>query len=106
MGEGVLRGRRALRLLDLPAPRWTLPLGPVWAAAQCCEAWGRLIDQQSVPLLTRSAIACITVDQHVVPRKAQNELGWAPRVTLDEGLRQTAAWLRQEAAAAAAQPAS
>lgn len=48
------------------------------------------------PPFTRHAVTLIDRRGSVSNRKAREELGWEPHVDLDEGLRRTEAWLREE----------
>lgn len=84
--------------LDIREPKLTVPLRAANAITFVCENWARLIGQKTAPEMTRAGIACITVDQHVNPAKAIRELGWRPRVSLEEGARRTAEWLKAERA--------
>lgn len=48
------------------------------------------------PAFTRNAITFIDRRGTVSTRRIRDELGWAPRVDLDEGMRRTEEWLRAE----------
>ncbi len=82
------------REMNIAPPRLTIPYSIAYAATRCSESWARLTRAKQAPEMTMAGLACITVDQHVVPTKAQQLLGWSPQVDLDEGARRTAAWLR------------
>lgn len=84
------------RELNIRPPRLTVPHVVATAAAFVCENWARLIGAKKAPEMTKAGIACITVDQHVDPSKAIRELGWRPRISLAEGARLTADWLKAE----------
>jgi nucleoside-diphosphate-sugar epimerase len=50
---------------------------------------------RSQPLLSRQAVQVLGRDQSFSTRKAQEVLGWNPRVDYDTGLRSTIEWLQQ-----------
>jgi nucleoside-diphosphate-sugar epimerase len=80
--------------LEIREPKLTVPLPVANGITFVCENWAKLIGQKTAPEMTRAGIACITVDQHVSPLKAIRELGWQSRVSLEEGARRTAEWLK------------
>lgn len=80
------------RALKIAAPRWSLPYSVAFAATALCEHWARMTAAQESPALTKAGLASLTVDQHFDPASAVRELGWQPRVAVDEGAAQTAAW--------------
>jgi nucleoside-diphosphate-sugar epimerase len=45
-------------------------------------------------VLTKAGLALFTQDRHHLSNKAQEELGWRPKVSLEDGLRKSADWLR------------
>jgi ornithine--oxo-acid transaminase len=51
---------------------------------------------RSEPLLSRQAVQVLGHDQSFSTRKAQEVLGWSPRVDYDTGLRSTIEWLQQQ----------
>jgi nucleoside-diphosphate-sugar epimerase len=79
--------------LNMPPPRWSLPYSAAYLATKACETWAHLIGAKDAPSLTSAGLASFTVDQHFDPAKAIAELNWRPQVALEEGARQTAAWL-------------
>ena len=50
----------------------------------------------ATPVFTRNAIMFIDRRGTVSTRRIRDELGWEPRVDLDEGFRRTEKWLRAE----------
>lgn len=67
------------------------------AAARLMEAWGHLSRRE--PTLTRYGIGALQFDMTLCPRRAREELGYHPRIDLREGVRRTAAWLREQGVA-------
>ena len=88
--------RRIAAALDVPAPRWRLPLWPFQLAAPICQRACRAIGVEP-PLYPRrleffSDSRAFTID------KAKRLLGYQPRVGLDEGIRRTTTWYRAHGA--------
>ena len=86
--------RRIAAALEVPVPRAHLPLWPFQAAAPVCQRVCRAIGIEP-PLYPRrleffSDSRAFTID------KARRLLGYQPRVGLDEGIRRTIAWYREQ----------
>ena len=81
---GAIAGTRARRL---PAPALRL-------AGMAGELAARLTG--GPPELTRHSVVLIDRAGTVSARRARQELGWEPRVSLDEGMRRSEEWLRAE----------
>jgi len=80
--------------LNVPPPRVHWPVWPFWSAAPLCE-------MVCVPLGIEPPIFRRRVDFYTKSRafdttRAQTELGFAPRVDLEEGIKFTADWYRRE----------
>ena len=73
------------RALMLPPPWLTLPFAAAMALATACE-WPQRLGLPGRPLLTRHAVYLLGRDQNYRIAKARDELGWAPRVCLEEGI--------------------
>jgi nucleoside-diphosphate-sugar epimerase len=71
--------------MSLPAPWLQLPFHAAMALAAASEVPHRL-GLPGRPLLTRHATFLLGRDQQYSTAKAQEQLGWQPRVTLGEGL--------------------
>lgn len=80
--------------VDGEVPGWHLPLAPVYAAAAVCEAVCRPLRIQ--PPLYRRRMDFFRKDRAFEISKAREELGFAPRVGTEEGVRRTAAWYRDQ----------
>jgi nucleoside-diphosphate-sugar epimerase len=80
----MVDGRRTRRV---PRPLLTAVAGAMEAIANLRGA---------PPPFTRNAITFIDRRGTVSTRRIRDELGWAPRVDLDEGMRRTEEWLRAE----------
>ncbi len=78
------------RALGLPAPWLQLPFGAALALAAVSELPHRA-GLPGRPMLTRHAVHLLGRDQQYSTAKAREQLGWAPRVALDEGIARAAA---------------
>jgi 2-alkyl-3-oxoalkanoate reductase len=58
------------------------------------EAYGRLRGRP--PAFTARATTFVDRRGTVSTQRIRDELGWEPRIDLDEGLRRTEEWLRSE----------
>ena len=65
-----------------------------WCALM--EGWARLRQQKDIPYLTRSGIRFLKQGMHIDGSKARKELGWEPKVSLEEGTRLYVQWRRQQ----------
>jgi nucleoside-diphosphate-sugar epimerase len=81
--------------LDVPPPRCSVPPGVAWAAASILEAVYRRLRIRRRPPITRYLVAHLSHDVHFSIAKARRELGYAPRVDVDEAIARTAAWYRR-----------
>ncbi len=81
------------RALGLPAPWLHLPFGAAMALAAASELPNRA-GLPGRPLLTRHAVHLLGRDQQYATAKAREQLGWAPRVSLQEGIARSVASLR------------
>jgi nucleoside-diphosphate-sugar epimerase len=91
--------------IDAPPPRFHAPYHALYAAAWAAErvpagkyTWNR-------PPLTRLGVAFLATDIRFSIDKARARLGYAPRVSLREGVRLAAAWEQAELAPRSAEPA-
>jgi nucleoside-diphosphate-sugar epimerase len=85
---------RMLAAAGLPPTKKSVPLGAAMAAAGACEASWRFLGLSSEPPLTRFLVSQLTTAHWFDVSAAKNDLGWAPRVGLDEGMERLAQWIR------------
>ena len=86
--------RMVAKELHVPPPRVHLPVWPFWTAGLLCE-------MVCVPLGIEPPIFRRRVDFYTKSRafdtmRARTELGFSPKVDLEEGIKRTADWYRQE----------
>lgn len=78
---------RYLSTVSLTPPERSAPYPVAYAYAWWCER------TQATPVVVRSEIAQTGLSSHFNVQRARTELGWAPKVTLTEGLRATQQWV-------------
>jgi nucleoside-diphosphate-sugar epimerase len=69
-------------------------VGYLWCS--CMEGWAHLKRQKELPYLTRSGIRFLNQGMHIDGSKARSELGWEPKVSIEEGTKQYVAWRREQ----------
>lgn len=80
--------------LDCKPPWLQLPFSVAMALGRVMEAPHALLKIKARPLLTRHAVHLLGQDQEFPAARARDEFGFAPRVSLAEGIARSAAWLR------------
>ncbi len=81
-------------ILGKSPPRWRVPLWPVQVAAVACEALCKPL-KINPPLYPRR-VEFFAMDRAFTTAKAERMLDYRPAVDLEEGLRRTAAWYREQ----------
>jgi nucleoside-diphosphate-sugar epimerase len=83
------------RELDAEPPRLHLPYRALYAAGYAAERLARLTPSRTrPPALTRLGVKLFGTDNRHAVHKARRELGYGPRVPLEEGIRRAGAWYR------------
>jgi nucleoside-diphosphate-sugar epimerase len=85
--------RRIARIANAREPR-KLPRPLLLAAGAVTEVVARL--RNAPPLMTARALTFVDRTGTAPTERIRNELGWEPRVDLDEGMRRTEQWARSE----------
>jgi dihydroflavonol-4-reductase len=80
--------------LGVAPPRGRLPYWPLEAGAVACEALCRPLGID--PPLHRRRVAFFVKNRAFSIARAQRELGYAPRVAIEDGLKRTAEWYVEE----------
>lgn len=98
-GERVSKRRfieALVRGLDLPGPKpVSLPLFVARLMAWWMERDARKKGAAKAPRLTQARLKFLGLNLDFSIDKAKRELGYQPRVSFDEGIRQTVAWYRE-----------
>jgi nucleoside-diphosphate-sugar epimerase len=77
-----------------PPPWLRIPLAPVYLAAAACEAVCKPLNLE--PPLHRRRVDFFTKSRAFDIAKARRMLGYAPQVSVREGVARTAAWYRDQ----------
>jgi nucleoside-diphosphate-sugar epimerase len=85
--------RTTARVLGVAVPKGSIPAGPVMAVARIAESVCQPLGIH--PPLYPRRVAFFTRHRAFSSQKARRELGYEPRVHLEEGLRRMAAWYRE-----------
>jgi nucleoside-diphosphate-sugar epimerase len=81
------------QILDKPISKIHIPLWPVYTAAFLCEMICRPLGIE--PPLYRRRLDFFTKDRAFDISKARKELGYNPKIPLEEGLTRTAQWYKE-----------
>ena len=81
--------------LGVPGPRLRVNPKLAYAAASALEFAYRLFRLRHRPPITRYLVEHLRNDYHFRIDKARRELGYEPRVGVDDAIKRTAAWYRQ-----------
>jgi nucleoside-diphosphate-sugar epimerase len=85
---------RIARALGVPPPRLRIPYWPVHVAAAVCQAVCGAV--RVPPPLYPRRVEFFAKSRAFSIEKARRRLGYEPKVGLDDGLRRTAAWYREQ----------
>jgi len=80
------------RALQVPVPRWHVPVTPLWVAGLLCEVALKPLGIE--PPLYRRRVDFFRHHRAFDISKARRELGYAPSTSLEAGLRSTAQWYK------------
>ena len=81
-------------VLDRPRPKLRVPFKPVYLASVVCDAVCRAINVN--PPLYPRRVEFFELDRAFSTAKAERLLGYRPRVDLEDGLRRTAQWYKEQ----------
>jgi nucleoside-diphosphate-sugar epimerase len=85
---------RLSEALDVPRPRFSVNPVLAYVSASIFEFWYRLFRIRVRPPITRYLVAHLRKDFHFSIEKARRELGYEPKVDIDEAIRRTAKWYK------------
>jgi nucleoside-diphosphate-sugar epimerase len=91
--EAVANGVGVPKPFRLGVPLWTSRFTAWWM-----EALWRGIGAKSPPMLTQGRLKFLGLNLDFSIEKAKRELGYQPRVSFDEGMRETTEWYKRQAA--------
>jgi len=77
-------------IIGVPAPRWRIPFWPVYAASVLCEKVWKILP--GAPPIYPRRVDFFRKSRSFDCSLARNELGYMPRVSLEEGLQRTFEW--------------
>jgi len=80
--------------LGHPAPWIDLSTGAATRLARVFESMHKTLRLPGRPLLTRHAVNLLGIDQEFPADKARRDFGFAPAISLEEGIARSAAWVR------------
>lgn len=86
--------RSIAKSLGVPVPRIHLPVLPTTVAAASLEVICKVLPL--TPPLTRSRVFMLSRNWGYSIERARRELDYRPRVDLEEGIKRTAAWYREQ----------
>ncbi len=81
------------RVAGVPPPRLHLPVWPFWIAGAACEALCAPFGVE--PPIYRRRVDFYTKSRAFDITRARREIGYAPRVTLGDGIKRTLDWYRE-----------
>ena len=74
----------------------SIPYSVAYIWCVLMEGWARLRRQKDIPYATRSGLRFINQGMHIDGSKARKELGWEPKVSVEEGTRLYVQWRREQ----------
>jgi nucleoside-diphosphate-sugar epimerase len=81
------------KVLGVPKPRWRIPFWMLWQASVLCEDACKPLGLK--PPLFRRRADFFRKSRSFDTSKIQNELGFEPKTSLEEGLHRTANWYKE-----------
>lgn len=87
--------KKLTEALDVPQPKWSIPPSIAYALASIMEFVYRLLHIRSRPPVTRYIVTHLRKDFHFSIEKARRELGYEPKVDIEEAIGRTADWYRK-----------
>jgi nucleoside-diphosphate-sugar epimerase len=86
----------AARLAGLPEPTRSIPLGLARALAPVFTLIAKLRGGTRPPLINQARIKFLGLNLDYSCEKAKRELGYKPRYSFDQGMKETIDWFRSE----------
>lgn len=82
------------RALGKSERQWTIPTSLLYSVAFIMEKWATLWRFKEPPFLTRADLKEFENSMYIDGSKARSELGWEPKVSIEEGTRLYVQWRR------------
>lgn len=82
------------RALGKSERQWNMPMSLLYSVAFIMEKWARLWRFKEPPFLTRADLQEFEKSMYIDGSKARSELGWEPKVSIEEGTRLYVQWRR------------
>jgi len=83
------------RALGRPEPNVFVPYGLAYTWATIIEMWSKLVRSKEMPYINRASLGHLNIEILMDVSKVRKELGWEPKVSMDEGVRLYAEWRRR-----------
>ena len=76
--------------------QWNIPMSLLYSVAFIMERWAKLWRFKEPPFLTRADLHEFKECMYIDGSKARSELGWEPKVSIEEGTRLYVQWRRSQ----------
>jgi nucleoside-diphosphate-sugar epimerase len=86
-----------VKAMGKPKPQVTIPYSIAYFWCALMEEWSKLRRVEEMPYLTRSGLHFVNKGIYLDGSKAKQELGWEPKISLEEGTRLYVQWRRSTA---------
>lgn len=98
-GSGMTFEELIFKIADiwkLEKPKKHIPKSLAYLLCGLLTGWARLAKSKEPPYMTKTRIkfSCLNLDFDIA--KTKDELGYIPRISIEEGLRRTRAWMQKE----------
>ena len=84
------------RALGKSERQWNMPMSVLYSVAFMMEKWAKLWRFKDPPFLTRADLLEFDNCMYIDGSKAKSELGWEPKVSIDEGAKRYVEWRRSQ----------
>lgn len=81
-----------VKAMGKPKRQFNVPYGVGYAGCAIMEAWAKLRRVQEMPYLTRGSLKFLNTGVYLNGAKAKEELGWEPKISLEQGTRLYVQW--------------